>query len=216
MKDIFKVAIDGPSGAGKSTIAKAVAKKLGIDYVDTGAMYRAVGYKASSLNVPPEDSEAVKKLLDDTDIDFVNGDIVLDGAVVNDKIRTPEISKAASIYSAIPKVREKLVEIQRGMGARKSVIMDGRDIGTNVFRDAEYKIFLTASAEERAERRFEELTAKGQEVRFDEVLRDIEKRDHDDMTRALNPLRKAEDAVEVDTTGLSIDEVIERVLKEIK
>lgn len=216
MKDIFKVAIDGPSGAGKSTIAKAVAKKLGIDYVDTGAMYRAVGYKASSLNVPPEDSEAVKKLLADTDIDFVNGDIVLDGAVVNDKIRTPEISKAASIYSAIPEVREKLVEIQRGMGARKSVIMDGRDIGTNVFRDAEYKIFLTASAEERAERRFEELTAKGQEVRFDEVLRDIEKRDHDDMTRALNPLRKAEDAVEVDTTGLSIDEVIERVLKEIK
>ena len=216
MKDIFKVAIDGPSGAGKSTIAKAVAKKLGIDYVDTGAMYRAVGYKASSYNVPPEDSEAVKKLLADTDIDFVNGDIVLDGAVVNDKIRTPEISKAASIYSAIPEVREKLVEIQRGMGARKSVIMDGRDIGTNVFRDAEYKIFLTASAEERAERRFEELTAKGQEVRFDEVLRDIEKRDHDDMTRALNPLRKAEDAVEVDTTGLSIDEVIERVLKEIK
>ena len=216
MKDIFKVAIDGPSGAGKSTIAKAVAKKLGIDYVDTGAMYRAVGYKASSLNVPPEDSEAVKKLLDDTDIDFVNGDIVLDGAVVNDKIRTPEISKAASIYSAIPEVREKLVEIQRGMGARKSVIMDGRDIGTNVFRDAEYKIFLTASAEERAERRFEELTAKGQKVDFNEVLRDIEKRDYDDMTRALNPLRKAEDAVEVDTTGLSIDEVIERVLKEIK
>ena len=124
-------------------------------------MYRAVGYKASSHNVPPEDSEAVKKLLAHTDIDFVNGDIVLDGAVVNDKIRTPEISKAASIYSAIPEVREKLVEIQRGMGARKSVIMDGRDIGTNVFRDAEYKIFLTASAEERAERRFEELTAKG-------------------------------------------------------
>lgn len=216
MKDIYKIAIDGPSGAGKSTIAKAVAKKLGIDYVDTGAMYRAVGYKASSLAVPPEDSEAIKKLLDDTDIDFVNGDIVLDGTVVNDKIRTPEISKAASIYSAIPEVREKLVEIQRGMGVRKSVIMDGRDIGTNVFKDAEYKIFLTASAEERAERRFEELTAKGQSVSFDEVLRDIEKRDHDDMTRSLNPLRKAEDAVEVDTTGLSIDEVIERVLKEIK
>lgn len=216
MKDIYKVAIDGPSGAGKSTIAKAVAKKLGIDYVDTGAMYRAVGYKASSQGVSPEDRDAVKKLLNDTDIDFVNGAIVLDGTVVNDKIRTPEISRAASIYSAIPEVREKLVEIQRGMGARKSVIMDGRDIGTNVFKDAEYKIFLTASAGERAERRFEELTAKGQSVSFDEVLRDIEKRDHDDMTRALNPLRKAEDAVEVDTTGLSIDEVIERVLKEIK
>ena len=108
------------------------------------------------------------------------------------------------------------MEIQRKMGMRKSVIMDGRDIGTNVFRDAEYKIFLTASAKERAKRRFEELTAKGQKVDFDEVLRDIEKRDHDDMTRALNPLRKAEDAVEIDTTGLSIDEVIERVLKEIK
>ena len=216
MKDIFKVAIDGPSGAGKSTIAKAVAKNLGIDYVDTGAMYRAVGYKASSRGVSPEDREAVKHLMEDTDIDFADGDIILDGEIINDKIRTPEISKAASLYSAIPEVREKLVEIQRKMGMRKSVIMDGRDIGTNVFRDAEYKIFLTASAKERAERRFEELTAKGQKVDFDEVLRDIEKRDHDDMTRALNPLRKAEDAVEIDTTGLSIDEVIERVLKEIK
>ena len=216
MKDIFKVAIDGPSGAGKSTIAKAVAKNLGIDYVDTGAMYRAGGYKASSRGVSPEDREAVKHLMEDTDIDFADGDIILDGEIINDKIRTPEISKAASLYSAIPEVREKLVEIQRKMGMRKSVIMDGRDIGTNVFRDAEYKIFLTASAKERAERRFEELTAKGQKVDFDEVLRDIEKRDHDDMTRALNPLRKAEDAVEIDTTGLSIDEVIERVLKEIK
>lgn len=216
MKDIFKVAIDGPSGAGKSTIAKAVAKNLGIDYVDTGAMYRAVGYKASNRGVSPEDREAVKHLMDDTDIDFADGDIILDGEIINDKIRTPEISKAASLYSAIPEVREKLVEIQRKMGMRKSVIMDGRDIGTNVFRDAEYKIFLTASAKERAERRFEELTAKGQKVDFNEVLRDIEKRDHDDMTRALNPLRKAEDAVEIDTTGLSIDEVIERVLKEIK
>ena len=216
MKDIFKVAIDGPSGAGKSTIAKAVAKNLGIDYVDTGAMYRAVGYKASSRGDSPEDREAVKHLMEDTDIDFADGDIILDGEIINDKIRTPEISKAASLYSAIPEVREKLVEIQRKMGMRKSVIMDGRDIGTNVFRDAEYKIFLTASAKERAERRFEELTAKGQKVDFDEVLRDIEKRDHDDMTRALNPLRKAEDAVEIDTTGLSIDEVIERVLKEIK
>ena len=216
MKDIFKVAIDGPSGAGKSTIAKAVAKNLGIDYVDTGAMYRAVGYKACSRGVSPEDREAVKRLMEDTDIDFADGDIILDGEIINDKIRTPEISKAASLYSAIPEVREKLVEIQRKMGMRKSVIMDGRDIGTNVFRDAEYKIFLTASAKERAERRFEELTAKGQKVDFNEVLRDIEKRDYDDMTRALNPLRKAEDAVEIDTTGLSIDEVIERVLKEIK
>lgn len=216
MKDIFKIAIDGPSGAGKSTIAKAVAKKLGIDYVDTGAMYRAVGYKATNMDVPPEDNEALKNMLDNTDIDFVDGDIILDGEIINDRIRTPQVSSAASVYSAIPQVREKLVEIQRNMGARKSVIMDGRDIGTNVFRDAQYKIFLTASAEERAQRRFEELVAKGQNISFDEVLADIKQRDHNDMTRALNPLRKAEDAVEVDTTGLSIDEVIECVLKEIK
>ncbi len=216
MKDIFKIAIDGPSGAGKSTIAKAVAKKLGIDYVDTGAMYRAVGYKATNMDVAPEDNEALKNMLDNTDIDFVDGDIILDGEIINDRIRTPQVSSAASVYSAIPQVREKLVEIQRNMGARKSVIMDGRDIGTNVFRDAQYKIFLTASAEERAQRRFEELVAKGQNISFDEVLADIKQRDHNDMTRALNPLRKAEDAVEVDTTGLSIDEVIECVLKEIK
>ena len=216
MKNFYRIAIDGPSGAGKSTIAKAVATRLGIDYIDTGAMYRAVGLKMLNHNMPMEESQALRRLLENTDIDFSRGNIILDGQTVNDQIRTPEVSMAASACSALGMVRSKLVELQRRMGERKSVIMDGRDIGTNVFRDAEYKIFLTASAKERAERRFEELTAKGQKVDFDEVLRDIEKRDHDDMTRALNPLRKAEDAVEIDTTGLSIDEVIERVLKEIK
>ena len=216
MKDIFRVAIDGPSGAGKSTIAKAVAKKLNIDYIDTGAMYRAIGYKMSQMGIPVEEGEALDVMLNNTDIDFVNGDVILDGIVVNDVIRTPEISMMASACSALPSVRTKLVEIQRGMGARKSVIMDGRDIGTNVLKDAEYKIFLTASAEERAERRFKELQEKGENQSYEAVLEDIKQRDHNDMTRELNPLRKADDAIEVDTTGIDIDGVIEKVLEVIK
>lgn len=216
MKEIFRVAIDGPSGAGKSTIAKSVAKKLGIDYIDTGAMYRAVGYKMKQEGIDAGDLSKLEEMLADTDIDFVKGDIILDGQVVNDVIRTSEISQMASKCSAVPIVREKLVDIQRGMGTRKSVIMDGRDIGTNVLKDAEYKFFLTASAEERAERRHKELIEKGEDITFEEVLKDIEQRDHNDMTRKLNPLRKAEDALEVDTTGLDIDEVTELVLKEIR
>lgn len=216
MKDMLRIAIDGPSGAGKSTIAKEVAKKLGIDYIDTGAMYRAVGYKMKRDGIVADDEAALRAMLDDTDIDFVRGDIILDGVVVNDVIRTSEISKMASVCSALLPVREKLVEIQRGMGSRKSVIMDGRDIATNVLKDAEYKFFLTASAAERAERRHKELCEKGETITFEAVLNDIEKRDHNDMTRKLNPLRKAEDAIEVDTTGLSIEEVVAFVLKEIR
>lgn len=216
MKEIFRVAIDGPSGAGKSTIAKAVAKQLGIDYIDTGAMYRSVGYKMMRSGIPASDEAAVKAMLADTDIDFRDGDIFLDGRKVNDVIRTSEVAKMASECSVLPDVRAKLVDLQRQMGSRKSVIMDGRDIGTNVLKDAEYKFFLTASAEERAERRYKELAEKGEKISFDEVLRDIKQRDHNDMTRKLNPLRKAEDAVEVDTTGLSIDEVINKVVTQIR
>lgn len=216
MKEIFRVAIDGPSGAGKSTIAKAVAKQLGIDYIDTGAMYRSVGYKMMRSGIPASDEAAVKAMLADTDIDFRDGDIFLDGRKVNDVIRTSEVAKMASECSVLPDVRAKLVDLQRQMGSRKSVIMDGRDIGTNVLKDAEYKFFLTASAEERAERRYKELAEKGEKISFDEVLRDIKQRDHNDMTRKLNPLRKAEDAVEVDTTGLSIEEVINKVVIQIR
>ena len=216
MKEIFRVARDGPSGAGKSTIAKAVAKQLGIDYIDTGAMYRSVGYKMMRSGIPASDEAAVKAMLADTDIDFRDGDIFLDGRKVNDVIRTSEVAKMASECSVLPDVRAKLVDLQRQMGSRKSVIMDGRDIGTNVLKDAEYKFFLTASAEERAERRYKELAEKGEKISFDEVLRDIKQRDHNDMTRKLNPLRKAEDAVEVDTTGLSIDEVINKVVTQIR
>ena len=212
MDRIFRIAIDGPSGAGKSTIAKAVASRLGIDYIDTGAMYRAVGYKMDRDKVPFESGEALNAILADTDIDFVSGDIVLDGQVVNDLIRTPEVSMLASQCSQIPEVREKLVEIQRGMGARKSVIMDGRDIGTNVLKDAEYKIYLTASAEERANRRIKELQEKGEDQSYEEVLADIKARDHNDMTRELNPLRKADDAIEVDSTSMTIDEVVDAII----
>lgn len=213
MSEIVRVAIDGPSGAGKSTIAKAVAKELDIDYIDTGAMYRAIGYKMASQNIDAKDEAAVREMLDETDIDFQSGDIYLDGEIVNEQIRTPEMSMMASVCSQIPAVREKLVQIQRGMAMRKSVIMDGRDIGTNVLKDAEYKIYLTASAEERADRRFKELQAKGETQSYEDVLKDIQQRDHNDMTRELNPLRKAEDAIEVDTTGMSIEQVVNRVLE---
>jgi cytidylate kinase len=216
MSDRFRIAIDGPSGAGKSTIAKAVAKALGIDYIDTGAMYRAIGYKINKEGVPFEEGDALNALLDSTDIDFVSGDIILDGEIVNDLIRTPEVSMLASKCAALPSVRAKLVEIQRGMGMRKSVIMDGRDIGTNVLKDAEYKIFLTASAEERAQRRFKELQEKGENQTYEEVLEDVKQRDHNDMTRELNPLRKADDAIELDTTGMGIDDVVAAVLDIVK
>ena len=216
MEKIIRVAIDGPSGAGKSTIAKAVAKKMGIDYIDTGAMYRAVGLKVKNSGTDMKDESAMAAMLADTDIDFVNGDIILDGVVVNQEIRANDMSMMASNVSALPAVRAKLVELQRKMGQTKSIIMDGRDIGTNVLTDAEVKVFMTASAEERADRRYKELIEKGQDVTYDQILEDIKQRDHNDMTRALNPLKKADDAIELDTTGMSIDEVTEFILNEVK
>ena len=213
---IYSIAIDGPAGSGKSTIAKILSEKLGIVYIDTGAMYRAIGYKMKKNGISADESVKLAAMLENTDIDFVAGDIILDGNIVNDKIRTPDISKRASVCSALPSVREKLVAIQRNMGRKKSVIMDGRDIGSNVFPDAEFKFFLTASAEERAERRHRELVEKGQSVSFEEVLEDIKQRDYRDMTRRLNPLRKAEDALEIDTTGLSIEDVTDKIIKEIE
>lgn len=209
MKEIFKIAIDGPSGAGKSTIAKAVARRLGIDYIDTGAMYRAIGLKMTRLNLPMEESEALQQMLEKTDIDFNAGDVILDDVVVNDLIRTPEMSMAASACSALGMVRAKLVELQRKMGQKKSVIMDGRDICEVVLPDAEYKYYLTATAEERARRRTAELIEKGQQVNFEQVLADIQQRDYNDMNRAITPLKKADDAVEIDSTDMSIEEVVE-------
>jgi cytidylate kinase len=216
MKNKIRIAIDGPSGAGKSTIAKRVAERLGIDYIDTGAMYRAVGYKLLQRNVGLEDREALKQLLSETEIDFTDGNVVLDGEIVNDKIRTPEVSKMASDCSAFIEVREKLTVLQQQMGRTKSVVMDGRDIGTIVLPDAEYKFFMTASTAERAQRRWLELTEKGETVDLAQVEADIIQRDHNDSTRELRPLRKAGDAMELDTTGLTIEEVTEKILEVVK
>lgn len=205
---MLRVAIDGPGGAGKSTIAKMLAKELELDYIDTGAMYRAVALKMSRQGIPAEDEARVDEALQSTTIDFVKGSIFLDGEEVNEAIRTPEMGGLASAYSALGCVRRKLVERQKEMGTTKDCIMDGRDIGTNVLPDAEFKFFLTASAEERANRRYKELVEKGQEVVYEQILADINERDYNDMHRALNPLCKADDAIEVDTTHMTIDEVI--------
>ena len=216
MQELIRVAVDGPSGAGKSTIAKLVAKELGLDYIDTGAMYRACGYKMLQEGIEASSSDALKEMLGHTDIDFSGGSIFLDGVNVDGKIRTPEVTMMASACSALPEVRAKLVELQREIGGRKSVIMDGRDIGTNVLTDAEFKFFLTASAEERAKRRYGEMKEKGMDVTYEEVLSDINKRDYDDSHRKIDPLKKADDAEEVDTTFMSIEQVRDHLLDRIR
>lgn len=216
MNKTIRIAIDGPGGAGKSTIAMAVAKALQIDYIDTGSMYRAVALKILNEGIDLNDELALQRMLDRTDIDFSKGNIYLDGNNINDQIRTPEISAMASACSALPMVRKKLVALQRQMGESKSIIMDGRDIGTNVLPNAEYKFFLTASPEERARRRTLELQQKGQKVSYEDVLMDIEKRDFQDSNRALNPLTQAEDALLVNTTGIPLEECIQIILSHIK
>lgn len=213
---MLTIAIDGPGGAGKSTVAKSVATRLNVDYIDTGAMYRAVAYKTIINDVDVDDTEKIKELLEETVIDFSKGDIFLDGKNVNKEIREPEISKVASKVSQIFEVREKLVELQRIMAKTKSVVMDGRDIGTNVLPEANCKFYMTASPQERAKRRYDELKSKGKDVSYEDVFSDIVHRDKQDMERELNPLRKAEDAVEIDTTGLNIQEVVDIILKKVQ
>ena len=216
MSKTIRIAIDGPGGAGKSTIAMAVAKALQIDYIDTGSMYRAVALKIIKEGIDLQDEKAMQSMLDHTDIDFSKGNIYLDGVIINDQIRTPEISAMASACSALPMVRSKLVTLQRQMGESKSIIMDGRDIGTNVLPHAEYKFFLTASPEERAQRRTLELKQKGQDVTYQAVLAEIEMRDFADSNRALNPLTQAKDALLINTTGIPLEECIQIVLSHIK
>lgn len=212
----FSVAIDGPSGAGKSTIAKAAAARFGFIYVDTGAIYRTVGLAAARAGLPLGAEQDVLKLLPGLDIAFGYGEdgaqhMYLNGEDVSGLIRTPEISMRASEVSAMPEVRACLLDMQRKMAESHSVIMDGRDIGTVVLPNASLKIFLTASAERRAERRYLELREKGATDSYDEVLRDIIKRDKNDSSRAAAPLKRADDAIEVDTSELSLDESIERI-----
>ena len=209
---MIRIAIDGPGGAGKSTIAKLVGDKLGLEYIDTGAMYRAVGLKLNRKGIKPDDLISISNILEETTIDFVNGKIILDGDDVSDIIRTQEISKFASIYSQIPEVRSKLVDIQRRIAAGKSVIMDGRDIGTNVLTDAELKIFLTADSMVRARRRYDEFRSKGIKANLNDIHEEIKDRDYQDMNRKLNPLVQAEDAIMLDTSDMTIDEVVNTIV----
>lgn len=216
----INVALDGPSGAGKSTIAKAVAKKLEYVYVDTGALYRTIAYYVISNGVDTKDEGAVAACLDKigVSLEYIGGaqHVMLNGEDVSDKIRTPEISMGASAVSAMPKVREFLFGLQQDIAKKNNIIMDGRDIGTVVLPNAQVKIFLTATAEERANRRFKELQEKGDPSTYEQVLEDIKQRDYNDMHRDIAPLKKADDAVEVDSTRMTLDEVIDEIVRIIK
>jgi CMP/dCMP kinase len=207
----ISVAIDGPAGAGKSTIAKILGKKLNLMYINTGAMYRAVTLKALEKSISPENIEALSLLTDSLEMYFEDDRLILDGNDVSEIITTPQISNNVSSYAAISEIREKLVSLQRRMSLQYDVIMDGRDIGTVVLRDAAFKFFLTASPEERAKRRYNELISKKLDVVYEEILVDIIKRDYVDSHREVSPLTKAEDAVEIDTTGLDIESVVDKM-----
>ncbi len=213
----YNVAIDGPAGAGKSTIAKLVAKEKGYIYVDTGAMYRGLAIHFLKKGIDPENKEAVAKACQDAEvtIGYENGiqQIYLNGENVTEMLRTEEVGNMASKTSAIPEVREKLLDLQRSLAREKDVIMDGRDIGTNILPDADVKIYLTASVETRAERRYKELKEKGEKCDLAEISRDIRERDERDMTREIAPLKKAEDAVLVDSSDMTIKEVVDEICR---
>lgn len=215
----FNIALDGPSGAGKSTVAKALAKRLDIIYLDTGAMYRSLAYVAVKQGIDVNDEAAVRPMLDNLDMKIITSDsqqIIVNGENVTPFIREHYVSKAASDISALPAVRIKLVELQREIAKNDCVVLDGRDIGTYVLPDAKYKFFITATPEVRAKRRFEELKAKGDAPSYEKVLEDIKVRDYNDSHRAFAPLKQADDAVLVDTTNMSIDEVIDFVLNKME
>ena len=220
MKDKFSIAIDGPAGAGKSTIAKNVSKELGVIYVDTGAMYRAMALYMIREGIDAEDAAGISEKCKSADISiaFVDGvqQVMLNGENVSGLIRTEEESAIASKSSVNSDVREKLVELQRKLASEKSVVMDGRDIGTVVLPNAEVKIYLTASSAVRAKRRYDELTAKGEQCDLAQIEADIIERDHRDMTREISPLKQADDAVLVDTSDMNIEEVTKTLLDIVK
>ncbi len=212
----MNIAIDGPAGAGKSTIAKMIAKKMEFIYVDTGAMYRAMALFLLRCRVDPQNAEQIGEMCEQADITirYENGEqiVLLNGENVNGLIRTQEVSNMASVSSAHPKVRAKLVRLQQELAARESVVMDGRDIGTCVLPDADVKVYLTASAAVRAKRRYDELMAKGVGCSLSEIEAEIEERDRRDMTREISPLRQAEDAVLIDSSDMSAQEAAEAVI----
>ena len=213
---MLNIAIDGPSGAGKSTIAKEIAKRLNIIYLDTGAMYRAIGLKAVRLGIDTEDVQGVTGILDSTQIEIKYEIIYLDGEDVSTAIREHHISKAASNVSKIPAVRLKLVAMQREIAAKNNVVLDGRDITSYVLKDANNKFYLTATPEERAKRRYKELIEKGQNVDYETILADINDRDYNDTHRDFAPLTCTEDSVFIDSTELTVEQAIEKILSYIK
>ena len=210
------IAIDGPAGAGKSTISKLVSKRLDINYLDTGAMYRAITYKCIEEGININNEEEVIKICESSDVDFRNNQIYLDGKNIDIEIRRQEVSSNVSNVAKIKKVRELLVARQREIASESDAILDGRDVGTCIFPDARYKFFLSASAQERGRRRYEELKSKGEDVDLDSIIEDIKKRDKIDSTREVSPLIKAEDAIEIDSTSMSINEVVDYIIDAVE
>lgn len=213
MPKTISIAIDGPAGAGKSTIARRLAEELNFRYVDTGAIYRTVAYFLDLLGISPKDTDGITRYLDELTIGITYDDnglqhMIMNGMDVTDDIRTQEIGQKASLASAQPLVREMLLDMQRDTAKQYNVVMDGRDIGTVVLPRADVKIFLTASAEVRAERRFRELTAKGEKASYDKVLAEIKQRDYQDTHRQIAPLKMARDSVKLDSSNMTVDEVL--------
>lgn len=214
------VAIDGPVGAGKSTVARSVAQRLGYRYIDTGAMYRSVAWMAQGRGVDLKEDAAVAALARSLQVEFVPAGtsqrVIVNGVDATEQIRTPQVSEGASVVSAYPAVREAMVALQRRLGSDGGVVMEGRDIGTVVFPDAEVKVYLDASPEERARRRYEELEARGVRVDFETLRRAEEERDRRDVTRDHSPLRRADDAVVIDTTGRSVEGTVEEIVNLVR
>ena len=217
---MINIALDGPAGAGKSTVAKLLSKKLDILYLDTGAMYRACAVKCLSLNIDTLDEKGVETFINDIDlkVEYENGaqKTILDGVDVSKKIREPHVSMHASNISSLKCVRLKMVDLQREIAKNTSCVLDGRDIGSFVLPKAKYKFYVTADSKARAKRRFDELTEKGHKVDFDELLKEIEQRDYNDKNRDFAPLKKADDAIVIDTTSMGIEEVVNSILERIK
>lgn len=215
--DKYAIAIDGPAGAGKSTVAKKISKILNLEYIDTGAMYRALTLKVIRENKDPKNVLQVTEVLKDTHIEFNNNHIYLDGEIVDKDIRDNNINKNVSYIAIIKEVREKMVLLQQEMAKTKSVIMDGRDIATVVLTNAEYKFFITASTKERATRRYKELIQNGEEnITLEQIIEEIEKRDNIDSNREVAPLKMSDDAILINTDNLSIDEVVSKIIDIVK
>ncbi|EDU37025.1 cytidylate kinase [Clostridium sporogenes] len=212
----ISIAIDGPAGAGKSTIAKIIGKKLNIMYINTGSMYRAVTLMALENNIEPSDIESLKTLINSMDISFNGNNIIVNGKDLEEAIRMPIINNNVSKYAAVEEVRELLVSMQQNISKKYNVIMDGRDIGTVVLKDAPYKFFITASAEVRAKRRLKELKEKHINIDFEDVLKEIKERDYIDSNRKINPLKQSKDAILIDTSNFTIEEVVDKICTIIK